>query len=145
MYYTVKSKEEAWKKVNEIFPTDYMHDSDCSHRAGYDIYWSTLPGCNAWISDLNDRLEVNLPDGSSVNIWIEEEPEFTEYALEDALKVIDEAIYQIDDLVNHKLQKVIGMDEARKQLYSGYKAIAEILKRDYPSSKLYERYNLDEA
>lgn len=145
MFYTVKSVTEAWEKANEIFPTDYMHDSDCSRRAGYDIYWSTRPGYNAWISDLGDRLEVNLPNGESVNIWIEAEPEFPEYALEDALKVIDDAIYQIDDLVNRKLQKVIGMDEARSKLYNGYKVIAEILKRDYPDSKLYDRYNLSEA
>lgn len=71
--YTVNSVREAWSKANEIFPTDYMHDTDCTRRAGYDIYWSTRPGCCAWISDLGNRLEVNLPNGESVNIWIEEE------------------------------------------------------------------------
>lgn len=69
---TVSSVKEAWSKANEIFPGDYMHDSDCSNRAGYDIYWSTTQGLNAWISDLGDRLEVNLPNGNSVNIWIDE-------------------------------------------------------------------------
>ena len=70
--YTVNSVREAWSKANEIFPTDYEHDTDCTRRAGYDIYWSTRPGCTAWISDLGNRLEVNLPNGESVNIWIEE-------------------------------------------------------------------------
>lgn len=142
--YTVNSVNEAWNKANEIFPTDYIHDSDCTRRAGYDVYWSTLPGCNAWISDLGDRLEVNLPNGESINIWIEE-PEFQEYMLKDALEVINEALYQIDDLVLPKLQKKIGMDAAREQLYGGFKVIAEILRKDYPDSELIARYNLNEA
>lgn len=81
--YTVNSVREAWSKANEIFPTDYMHDTDCTRRAGYDIYWSTRPGCTAWISDLGNRLEVNLPNGESINIWIEE-PETVEETAEAA-------------------------------------------------------------
>lgn len=81
--YTVNSVREAWSKANEIFPTDYMHDTDCTRRAGYDIYWSTRPGCTAWISDLGNRLEVNLPNGESINIWIEE-PETVEESTEAA-------------------------------------------------------------
>lgn len=68
----VRTVEEAWKKANQIFPTDYMKDDKCSKNAGYPIFLSTAAGVNAWISDLNNRLEVNLPDGSTVNIWIDE-------------------------------------------------------------------------
>ncbi len=32
---------------------------------------------NAWISDLGNRLEVNLPDGESANIWIQAPAEAT--------------------------------------------------------------------
>ena len=32
---TVTSKQEAWNKVNEIFPTDYEQDMGSSDRAGY--------------------------------------------------------------------------------------------------------------
>ena len=31
----VTSKQEAWNKVNEIFPTDYEQDLGSSDRAGY--------------------------------------------------------------------------------------------------------------
>ena len=75
--YTVNSVKAAWSKANEIIPCDYMHDSDRSRRAGYDIYFSTSDSIIAWISDLGDRLEVNLPNGESVNVWIEEETEET--------------------------------------------------------------------
>ena len=68
---TVTSIKDAWIEVNKIFPTDYEHDTSRSERAGYPIYYSTAAGVNAWISDLGNRLEVNLPDGQSVNIWIE--------------------------------------------------------------------------
>lgn len=65
--------KEAWKIADEIFPTDYIKNERASIAAGYNIYESTLPECNAWISDLGNRLEINLPNGKSVNIWIEAE------------------------------------------------------------------------
>ena len=68
---TVKTTREAWEKVNEMFPTDYEKSTERSNRAGYGIYESTLDGCNAWISDLGNRLEVNLDNGETVNIWID--------------------------------------------------------------------------
>lgn len=75
---TVTSIKDAWNEAQRIFPTDYAEDKQRSKRAGYPIYHSTADGVNAWISDLGNRLEVNLPDGKSVNIWIEapvEKPE----------------------------------------------------------------------
>lgn len=72
---TVKTMAEAWSKADEIFPTDYELDGQRTARAGYPVYYSTLDGCTAYICDLGDRLEVNLPDGSSVNIWVKPETE----------------------------------------------------------------------
>ena len=71
------SIKDAWEEANKIFPTDYEHDVSRSERAGYPIYYSTANGVNAWISDLGNRLEVNLPDGKSVNIWIQAPAETT--------------------------------------------------------------------
>lgn len=34
-HFREKSAEEAWNRVNEIFPTDYAKDEDSSQRAGY--------------------------------------------------------------------------------------------------------------
>ena len=141
----VKSKQEAWRKADVIFPTDYMKDDIRSYRAGCDIYYSTAAGVNAWISDLGDRLEVNLENGEAVNIWIDEEPRFPEYQLEDALKVISDAIYAIDDNVLPNLQKVTGLDEARAKIYGAYSEIAKILKAQHPDSILYSMYNLKDA
>lgn len=75
-HFRVKSAEEAWNRVNEIFPTDYAKDEDSSQRAGYPIFRSTADGhFYDYICDLNDRLEVNLSTGETVNIWIEQETE----------------------------------------------------------------------
>ena len=74
---TVTSIRDAWAEVQKIFPTRYEHDASRSERAGYPIYYSTAAGVNAWISDLGNRLEVNLPDGESVNIWIQAPAEAT--------------------------------------------------------------------
>ena len=141
----VKSKQEAWRKVDENFSTDYAKDDIRSNRAGYDIYYSTAAGVNAWISDLGDRLEVNMENGETINIWIDEEPQFPEYQLEDALRVINDAIYEIDDNILPNLQKATGLDEARAKIYGAYAEIAKILKAQHPDSRLYDMYNLKYA
>lgn len=74
---TVTSIRDAWAEVQKIFPTRYEHDASRSERAGYPIYYSTAASVNAWISDLGNRLEVNLPDGKSVDIWIQSPAEAT--------------------------------------------------------------------
>lgn len=66
----VSSTKEAWELASRLFPTDYEKDEDRSSRAGYPIYYSTAEGMNAWISDLNNRLELNYSNGESENIWI---------------------------------------------------------------------------
>ena len=141
----VNSREQAWREADNLFPTDYIKDEKKSEAAGYDIYYSTCEGVNAWISDLEDRLEINLATGETVNIWIEEEPQFKEYQIAEALRVIDDAIYEIDDNVNDKLAEVTGIREARNKLYDAYKEIAKILKSQHPNSELYAKYNLQNA
>lgn len=141
----VNSREQAWREADNLFPTDYIKDEKKSDAAGYDIYYSTCEGVNAWISDLDDRLEINLATGETVNIWIEEEPQFKECQISDALEVIDNAIYEIDDNVNDKLAEVTGIREARNKLYDAYKEIAKILKSQHPDSELYAEYNLQNA
>lgn len=138
----VRSKQEAWDKADVIFPTDYIKDEVLSNNAGYDIYFSTAEGVYAWISDLDDRLEVNLPTGESINIWIEEEPKFTEGQIADTLAIISDTIYDIDDKINRELAEVTGIKEARDKLYDAYSVIAKILKEQHPDSCLYEKYNL---
>ena len=141
----VTSRQEAWNKADEIFPTDYIKNDRYSAEVGYDIYTSTAAGVNAWISDLGDRLEINLATGDTVNIWIDDEPKFSEYQIADALEIIDDAIYKIDDEINDKLAEITGIAEARDKLYGAYKVIAKILKQQHPESKLYKKYNLQDA
>lgn len=71
-HYIVSSRQEAWTIADQIFPTDYIHNSEYSKNAGYPIYTSTAAGVTAWISDLNTSLELNLPNGQTVRIHIEE-------------------------------------------------------------------------
>ena len=71
-----RDKKEAWYLADKLFPTDYAYDEEKSRAAGYDIYSSEADGVDAWISDLNDRIELNYPNGSSENIWIEDDNDF---------------------------------------------------------------------
>ena len=140
---TVNSIKKAWEAADNIFPTDYIKDEALSLRAGYDIYLSTADGNCSYISDLGDRLEVNLDNGKTVNIWIDEAPQFQERQIAEALRIIDEAIYQIDDNILPNLQTATGIDKARSQLYGAYDKIAAILKQQHPESTLFATYNLD--
>lgn len=95
---TVTSIKDAWNEAQRIFPTDYAEDKQRSKRAGYPIYHSTADGVNAWISDLGNRLEVNLPDGKSVNIWIEapvEKPEEAAPVLSEERKEVARCLQRI--------------------------------------------------
>ena len=69
---TVQSIKAAWEAADKIFPTDYIKDEASSQRAGYDVYRSTAEGNRSYICDLGDRLEVNLANGKTENIWIEQ-------------------------------------------------------------------------
>ena len=75
----VGNMEKAWEEANKIFPYDYEKDEEGSLKAGYSIYRSTAgEHPQNWISDLGDRLEINLENGTSMNIWIEEQGEDVE-------------------------------------------------------------------
>ena len=67
---TVKNIEEAWKAVDEIFPTDYQENTVKSANAGYKIYDSVLGDDHGYICDLGNSLEINFPSGRSIRIWI---------------------------------------------------------------------------
>lgn len=79
----VRTKEEAWTIVDELMPTDYELDNDSVACAGYPIYRSTIQGVNAWVCDLNVRLEVNVPDFNggvkTVSVWFDEPADVTEF------------------------------------------------------------------
>lgn len=75
----VGNMEKAWEEANKIFPYDYEKDEEGSLKAGYSIYRSTASEHpQNWISDLGNRLEINLENGSSTNIWIEDQGEDVE-------------------------------------------------------------------
>jgi hypothetical protein len=64
----VTSTLNAWKEAQKHI-TNYEKDHEASKNAGYNIY----KGENGYICDLETRLEINLDNGESFNIWIEEE------------------------------------------------------------------------
>lgn len=69
---TVMSKNDAWIEADHLLSHDVDYDVYRSKQAGYPIYYSTWEDINEWVSDLGDRLEVNLADGTTVNIWVKE-------------------------------------------------------------------------
>ena len=95
--------KEAWQAAGAILGTDYIIDDTSSNRAGYSIYRSTQEDNNGYICDLGDRLEVNLQNGKSYNIWIQttEEPK-----KENDIKNITNIINSMVELGMWKLDRV---------------------------------------
>lgn len=70
----VNTRQQAWDEANRIIPNDYEQDMESSKNAGYPIYRSNVEHYD-YICDLGDRLEVNLKNGKSINIWIDNDEE----------------------------------------------------------------------
>lgn len=65
---TVLSREEAWVEASKLMEHDFDYNQAYSKNAGYPVYTNE----DGWVSDLNTRLEVNLSDGTTTNIWIKQ-------------------------------------------------------------------------
>lgn len=68
----VGSVSEAWQVAGSYFPGDYEKDDRASARAGYPIYRSPSDWA-LYVCDLCTRLEVNLSNGDTVNVWIDDD------------------------------------------------------------------------
>ena len=108
------TKAEAWQKVREIFPTDYEIDFHSTERAGYAVYRSTADGhYYDYICDLGDRLEVNLSNGKTVNVWFSD---LYWKAIEN-----DELRHQVADLK----ETVKDLKQARDDYKEAYEIVLE--------------------
>nr|DAE87910.1 MAG TPA: hypothetical protein [Caudoviricetes sp.] len=67
--------DEALHIAFRLFPYSTTLDHERSKNAGYPIYYAT-EGENAYICDLNSRIELNYPDGRTEHIHVEDEGDF---------------------------------------------------------------------
>lgn len=72
----VKDSCDAFNVAARFMPGDWEEDRQASARAGYPVYRCYGDGLYYnYICDLGNRLEVNLGDGSTVNVWIDDDAE----------------------------------------------------------------------
>lgn len=69
-----KNYNEAWAIAKAMTNGDCTLDAQSTSVAGYKVYRSESE-FYTYICDLGDRLEVNLANGHTVNLWIEPEAE----------------------------------------------------------------------
>ena len=104
----VSSRESAWEVAQVLFPTDYAKDERSSKKAGYPIYTSTAKDNRSWISDLGNRLELNIwsTDESvkSRNIWIKE-PEKKDFSKDQLIAYLQS---QMNDYKKEECRYGIG-------------------------------------
>ena len=118
--------EDAWAVVNLIFPTNYKKDEESTKRAGYPIYSSIKADhFYCYICDLGNRLEINLDNGKTVNVWIATEAENTETKRKE-LSNAEIAIDFINQLINERI-KTIGSEKVAtdERLHSLSMALSE--------------------
>lgn len=116
----VNNIKEAWKVADEIFPTDYNKDEQASERAGYSIYRSPINYYD-YICELGDRLEVNLANGKTINIWIEKD--FTDDEKKELCGYIDTFLYKLEDnfgYLHSEEMSRYGLDRIMKELNEVY-------------------------
>ena len=135
----VKNRDDAWAIVNAIFPTDYQHDSERSANAGYDVYSTTREeGAFCWISDLGSTLEMNMPNGDTVNVCIvDDEKEYknnaekvlTNGADRDTLTVVNERKEEDVTMTEHIITVGLFDKDSKRQEIStldAYKVITNL-------------------
>lgn len=98
-----KNREEAWQMAGEIFGIEYEEDAGASNGAGYPIYRG-VSNKQCWISDLNCRLELNMANGETINIWIEEPVK--KYTAEEVKAIIVEAQRELTAI--EKIMQLVG-------------------------------------
>lgn len=103
---TVGSREEAWKQAQEIFGCSYEYDDIRSAGAGYNIY----TGCSdvdCWISDLGSSLELNMSNGETILIRVEE-PE-KRYSASEIRQIVKNAQRELKSV--ERISEAIGRVE----------------------------------
>lgn len=114
---TVKNIKEAWELAARLFPVDYVLDDARTERAGYPIWHTTAEGVNAWISDLTTRLELNYPNGSTENIWIEQKKDTVAVIGMYQEKTVfgDVKVKEVKEITYHNIQGMVNktLDDGR--------------------------------
>lgn len=112
---TVKTKKDAWAVADLIMKHDYVYDEERSKKAGCQVYFTTAEdGSNEWISDLNDRLEVNSR-GVTTNIWI------MEGMRNPSQKILEERIEELKAELDEETERMIELTERFRRTSSKYR------------------------
>lgn len=129
----VRSINEAWKMISErTKDADFVKDEDSSSRAGYPIY-RARGNYYLYVCDLNARLELNQPDGSSENFYIDD-PILVE-DLHTVAEIIGDFIYQVDDKVPHKLMKETRLDVIRNLTHQVWEILGKLADENLDEDK----------
>ena len=110
----VYSEKDAWDVASKYFKDGYTRDDYLSKRAGYPIYISNTESSNAHISDLNTRLEVNLDNGKTINIWINQ---LSDYDIKEISRILDDFIYDVEDKISSEFRERSGLDDMLRKAY----------------------------
>ena len=140
--YRRKWRSEAWELADELFPTDYIKDEAVSTSVGYPVYKSTAEGNTSWISNLGDRLELNIQEGKgikTINIWIDETT-VNENDIDGIARRLDALSYFIEDNVSDDVQVMLKLDEVRHALNESFDLMYEHLKKNYPNSDVLRKW-----
>ena len=153
--------EDSWRFLyNTINDEDILSESeletkiddleflDVEPNSEIDVYDDDIEdNFNYELSDFYDfcdafRIWIPLHESMNKGSALKEDYEIQEWMIDDALKVVNDALYELDDNVHFAVEELLGLDKARKQLDNAFHKAYKYLIKNNPESKLIKKYNL---
>ena len=145
MNVTVPNKESAMELAKQLLEVNELYeDEKLTKEAGHPVlnYWNS----SRLVDDFGDHLVV-FRDGETLNIFIDPLRDLRFDDIKDALDMLDDIIYGLDDKMSHILKENTHIGEARDLLYGAWAEIRDILVKKFPdrADKLIKTFHLDEV
>ena len=154
--------EDSWRFLyNTINDEDILSESELETKIDDLEFLDVEPNdeIDVYDDDIEDNFNYELSDFydfcDAFRIWIplhesmnkgsalKEDYEIKEWMIDDALEVIDDAIYKIEDNIGTEVQELLGISNARKQLYGAFHKAYKFLSKNFPDSELIKKYDLE--
>lgn len=149
MNVTVLSREAAMTLAMQILEIGGLYeDRGLSKDAGHPVLKGPMPDDTRSVDDLGDRFVV-YRDGESLSITVDPLRDLYSIGqIEDALDLLNDILYELDDKMPNVIAKNTHIGEARDLLYGAWTEIREILKNKFPGAaaeELIKKFHLNEA
>jgi hypothetical protein len=145
MTITAINKKQAMDLAKQLLEAHELYENEeKSSDAGHPVF--LYGGESRRADDFGDRIVVSR-DGESLTIVIDPLRDLRYDQVTDALDLLNDILYDIDDKMPSVIEDNTHIGEARRLLYGAWAEIREILIKRFPdrADALIKKFHLDEA